>query len=52
MIPDAITVARGFGSLGPFDHPSNRLTGLEALVEIKTVASLSESNEARMYMAL
>ena len=47
MIPDGIIDARGIGTLGPFDHPSNRLTGLETLVEMKTVASLNESNEAR-----
>ena len=47
MIPDGIIDARGLGSLGPFDHPPNRLTGLETLVEMKTVASLNESNEAR-----
>ena len=47
MIPDGIIDARGMGTLGPFDNPPNRLIGLETLVEMKTVARLSESNEAR-----
>ena len=47
MIPDGIIDARGLGTLGPYDSPPNRLIGLETLVEMKTVASLSESNEAR-----
>jgi len=47
MIPDGIIDARSMGTLGPYDHPPNRLVGLETLVEMKTVASLNESNEAR-----
>ena len=35
------------GALCPYDNPPNRLVGLEALVEMKTVACLIESNEAR-----
>ena len=52
MIPDGIIDSRGIGTLGPFDHPSNRLNGLEKLVEMKTVANLNESNEAREQMFL
>ena len=47
MIPDGIIDARSMGSLGSCDYPSNRLVGLEALVEMKTVACLNESNDAR-----
>ena len=47
IIPDGIIDARGMGTLGPYDNPPNRLNGFETLVEMKTVASLGESNEAR-----
>ena len=43
MIPDGIIDACGLGTLGPFDYPSNCLTGLETLVEMKTVANLNEA---------
>ena len=47
MIPDGIIDARSIGTLGSCDYPPNRLVGLEALVEMKTVACLNESNKAR-----
>jgi hypothetical protein len=47
IVPDGIIDARSMGTLCPYHCPPNRLVGLETLVEMKTVASLNESNEAR-----